>query len=142
MKNILKLGLTACLAVAFVLSGCKKDDDDNNSSSSSSASIIGTWRSVSWVSIADGEEKKGTYEDDLLKFGADGSYYEENFEENRTWEGTYEIDSEAGQLFVKKKNYNSTFKYKYQLNGNTLILTEEGIGSGGEWKYEQTFRRL
>ena len=28
MKNVLKYGLTACLAVAFVFGGCKKDEDD------------------------------------------------------------------------------------------------------------------
>ncbi len=31
MKNILKLGLTACLAAAFVFAGCKKDDDSKYS---------------------------------------------------------------------------------------------------------------
>lgn len=30
MKNILKLGLLACLVTAFVFAGCKKDDDDEN----------------------------------------------------------------------------------------------------------------
>ena len=29
MKNILKLGLMACLATAFVFAGCKKDDNNN-----------------------------------------------------------------------------------------------------------------
>lgn len=33
MKNILKFGLLACLATAFVFAGCKKDDDDNNGDS-------------------------------------------------------------------------------------------------------------
>ena len=31
MKNILKLGLTACLAAVFVFAGCKKDDDSKYS---------------------------------------------------------------------------------------------------------------
>ena len=57
MKNILKFGLIACLATAFVLAGCKKDDDDdNNGGSNNSVSILP--KKVSKIVVP---EEKGIY---------------------------------------------------------------------------------
>lgn len=50
MKNILKLGLLACLATAFVFAGCKKDDDNSKFAVTLSAN------NAEWGTVAGGGE--------------------------------------------------------------------------------------
>ena len=135
MKNILKYGFTACLALAFVFSGCSKDDDndDNNSNDSeeSSTSIVGTWKLTTeeyWEhngttlsrEIIDGVEydresgekdKVRTYVEEYYEFTADGKFI-----------GTFY--SGKNQAKEKREVYNAT----YTVDGNQLKL----IGEDGE----------
>ena len=71
MKNILKFGLLACLATAFVFAGCKKDDDDaNNGGGNSGVSILP--KKVTKIVVLYTESKGYSHNPHTHTFDSDG----------------------------------------------------------------------
>lgn len=150
MKNILKYGFTACLAAAFVFSGCSKDDDndDNNSNNSeeSSTSIVGTWKLTTdeiWVdnklqsefidgvnyACETGERAIDRYEEEELELSADGkfvdTYYygEKQAKENKeVTKGTYTVD---GNKLIITRESGKTSEGTFKITGKTLVIETE-----------------
>jgi len=164
MKNILKFGLIACLATAFVLAGCKKDDDDdNNGGSNTSVSILP--KKVSKIVVP---EEKGiytytfndegkvssrndghnevsyTYDDNKVFQGKSPLY---NLENGRITSSYYSGDIEEyfdyssdGYLISVTADYH---EYKYTIENGSLTksIYGEGQKTDGKWEgeYVETF---
>ena len=70
MKNILKFGLLACLAAAFVFAGCKKDDDDSKFAVTLSAN------NAEWGTVAGGGEFAEGTEIQIMAIANSGYHFE------------------------------------------------------------------
>lgn len=70
MKHILKFGLTACLAAAFVFAGCKKDDDNDKYSVTLSAN------NADWGTVAGGGEFADGTEISIMATSNSGYHFE------------------------------------------------------------------
>ena len=69
-KNILKIGLAACIAVAFVFAGCKKDDGDSKYAVTLSAN------NAEWGTVAGGGEFADGAEIQVMATANSGYHFE------------------------------------------------------------------
>ena len=93
MKNILKLGLTACLVAAFVFAGCKKDDD-------SKYSVTLSANNAEWGVVAGaGEYDEGT-EITIMATASSGYHFQNWSDGDATNPRTLTIDKNIALIAV------------------------------------------
>lgn len=134
MKHILKLGLMASLATAFVFAGCKDDNKDDNKDDEIEIKILP--RKVTKIIESDGYDYSYTY-----VFDSDGRIIQEIDNNNDTY--TYQYTSD---LITRTTNSIDTLS-SYNLRSIEYIIENERISSyvlkyGHQGKYEWNGRPL
>lgn len=117
MKKLL-FGLIALVSVVC-LYACSNDEESNNNTTS--GSIVGSWETS--------EKKDGYIVTALLKFGEDGSYYE-NFSyiyngqvvDQEIERGTYTCTSKEVTV---RYDYGEEYTFRYTIKGDKLSLIDD-----------------
>jgi hypothetical protein len=117
MKKLL-FGLIALVSVVC-LYACSNDEESNNNTTS--GSIVGSWETS--------EKKDGYTVTALLKFGEDGSYYE-NFGyiyngqvvDQEIERGTYTCTSKEVTV---RYDYGEEYTFRYTIKGDKLSLIDD-----------------